>query len=292
MSFGDFLSENKVAVGITVVLICGGVYGYKTAPQNLNGIDKSYFINNAIGIPLTANVSEDAIKVAVSSSFNDEQKQHIKNAIEELDIDVKGVEYEIILDETVESPISDLNCIHIKKTGEISHQIQDQYDKNYNGKTTILHNPFTGKIMYPLTINLHVESINNTAELRADTTEYYDKDGRVNIDNGKSHQEYYNEALQQVFKRVVKHEMLHTLGLADQYADDMETKTIMYYSDTYDAPIDLTEHDKHIVNTVYTTKIADTEVNINSKIQLPNNVKVPESAIKKFKEKHEFEPEF
>lgn len=286
MSFGDLSGEHKLAVGFTVLVVCGGVYGYRTATQNLNGVDKSYFIKNIVGTPLTATVGEDAIKVAISDSFSDEQKQHIKQAIEELDIDLTGVEYEVILDETVASPISDLNCIHIKKTGEISHQIQDQYNKNYNGKTTILHNPFTGKIVYPLTINLHTESLNYTAKLRADTTEYYDKDGWIGRDNGKSREEYFNEAVQQVFKRVVKHEMLHTLGLDDQYQDDMETKTIMYYADTYDAPLDLTDLDKHIVNTVYTVKVNNQDINISSRVQLPDTVKITEAAVKNTKEKH------
>ena len=47
----------------------------------LNGIDKKYFLNNVIGVPLTAKVKKDAIKVAVSNSFTEEEKQHIKEAI-------------------------------------------------------------------------------------------------------------------------------------------------------------------------------------------------------------------
>ena len=153
--------------------------------------------------------------------------------------------------------------------------MQENSKKGYNGATTFLHNPLNGKIIYPVDINLHVETMEETAELRADTNEYYDKDGRVNIDNGKSHSEYYNEALKDVFERVVKHEMLHTLGLADQYSDEMETKTIMYGYDSYDAPIDLTELDKHIVNTVYTTKVDNTNVKITSTVELPKEVNLP-----------------
>lgn len=284
-------NNNKLIIGATVLVVCAGAYGYHTANKNLNGIDKKYFLNNVIGVPLTAKVKKDAIKVAVSNSFTEEEKQHIKEAIEEFDFDVKGIEYEIILNETIESPVSDFNCIHIKKTGEFSHEVQEQYNARYDGKTTIYHNPFTGKIIYPLTISLHVESMNETAESRADTTEFYDKDGYPGRDNGKSHEEYYNEAVEQVFKRVVKHEMLHSLGLADQYSDEMETETIMYYANTYDAPIDLTDLDKHIVNTVYTTAIANQEIKISSTVNCADKVKVPEAVIKKAKEKYGEGPE-
>ena len=85
--------------------------------------------------------------------------------------------------------------------------------------------------------------------------------------------------------------MLHTLGLDDQYQDNMETKTIMYYADTYDAPLDLTDLDKHIVNTVYTVKVDNQDINISSRVQLPDTVKITEAAVKNTKEKYGNGPE-
>ena len=67
-------------------------------------------------------------------------------------------------------------------------------------------------------------------------------------------------------KCVIKHELLHTLGLKDLYDQKYETESIMYFAQTPDSPKDLTQKDKDLVNSVYTHEYVNCGLFANTKV--------------------------
>lgn len=105
-------------------------------------------------------------------------------------------------------------------------------DKGVLGEATI--NTSGYKIVYPITITVD----------RNDYKNDYNLDG------------------------IVKHELLHTLGLADMYDQKYIDESIMYYTAT---GIDnLTDSDVQIINTLYANKYTNEEYNIFTHIFEPS----------------------
>ena len=66
---------------------------------------------------------------------------------------------------------------------------------------------------------------------------------------------------------VVKHELLHTLGLADMYDEKYKDETIMYYAITEKK--DLSQSDVEIINRLYSNKLTHKNFTVETSIYAP-----------------------
>ena len=214
---------------------CITTANFSQAKQKMNGVDASLFHQNMLKMPLTLPVDRDAIQVAINKGFTNEQKQYIKEAIEELDIDLTGIKYEILLDET--GPAN--KCINIKNVDYIVNDALAVTNYNFTN--------YDHHILYPISIELDTENI--------------EKDRCL---------DFYN--YEQAFKRIVKHEMLHTLGLVDIYDIFERDDTIMYGYMTKNIKLDLSKRDKEVLNTVYRLKSDKKTAEITAITSTPKQV--------------------
>ena len=95
--------------------------------------------------------------------------------------------------------------------------------------------------LYPIKISIDADKIKN-------------EDGTLDIE---------------LFKAVVKHEMLHTLGLGDIYDKTQKTKTIMYHEFDSQTPRDLTQEDIDFVNSIYTDRYVNSGLFASTQVQQP-----------------------
>lgn len=91
---------------------------------------------------------------------------------------------------------------------------------------------------------------------------------KISIDADKV-TEQNGELNVELFKAVVKHEMLHTLGLADIYDEQYKTKTIMYHTFNSETPTDLTQADIDLLNSVYTSKYVNSGLFASTNVGRP-----------------------
>jgi len=216
--------ELSVVGGIGGKLMNDHVYSMdKTA-----NVDRSKFLKNIFNDPLLLPISKDAIPVIIDQKFSQKQKDCIAKSIQELDIDLTGINYKVVLN----NEKTDENCIKINRT----------YIEDYSILAETKFNAFASTINYPINIDVSI-----------------DKFMRETVEN--------NDFAQKVCSTVIKHEMLHTLGLCDLYEGKYETKSIMYYMLTLNSCDDLSDSDKYIINTVYNSK--DQGYSVASNVQLP-----------------------
>lgn len=196
------------------------------ANAKMNGVDPNLFYKNALNMPLTLQVGRDAIQVAINKGFSDEQKQYIKEAIEELDVDLTGIRYKILLDE--KGPED--KCINISNVTNSDDYCLAEAKSNCS--------IYDHHLYYPISITLQTDKIEN--------------DSAVAL-----------YGIEDIYKRVIKHEMLHTLGLQDTYDYNLKDETIMYGYLKSGIAMDLTDKDKEVLNTVYSADLGDKIIDIN-----------------------------
>ncbi|MGN1213233.1 MAG: hypothetical protein ACI4TZ_04255 [Christensenellales bacterium] len=219
------------AVVITLFVgLAGSVAVNRVVADNrVKGVDSQLVCRTDFGAPVYANLGKDKnLDVIIDESFNDTQKQNIKNAIEELDVDLKGVNYNILLD-------SD-------KAGKKCINITNQYytdDSNAIAFTEMDINNIYGNVIFPVQISIFSDKYDSI----------YDD---PNFDK-------------KYMSATVKHEMLHVLGFKDVYDSEYQNKTIMYGElNSRTKLFDLSQADKDMVNTVYKPITKDINVRVDT----------------------------
>lgn len=230
----------KVQAVFMVVVGSMLITNNSVAHNKLNGADPNLFNKSVLNMPLTLPTDGNPIQVIVDNRFDDEQKQYIKQAIEELDVDLTGIKYEVLLD----GEATKEQCININRAVS-------------NGSDTLAHtetrhHSYDYQIMYPINIDVQINKIK-----RHECADLHGVEAHV--------------------KKVIKHEMLHTLGLADLENWSQETETIMFAYSTPNGLLDLSERDINVINTVYTTKGGS---EFQASTTMPKNLKVVKSVIK------------
>ena len=199
--------------------ICGSfTYTMLNSRYKLNGAPSDRFLQNPYKVPVTMPISNKDIQVLIDTNFSTEQKQYIKQAVEELDLELTGVSYKIELD----SSKSKAKSIKINRV--------DSDKTNGLAVTKFKTIGFFGYVNYPINMEVQIDKIAPQQNLNENDVDY--------------------------LKGIIKHEMLHTLGFKDIYDDSLQNRTIMFY-DCEKGPQyihDLTEEDKNIANTVYAPK--------------------------------------
>lgn len=226
-------------VSTTVLIGLVGSFSFSliNGQCKMHGVDSNRFFKNNFGVPITLPVNKNEIQVLIDKEFSDEQKNCIAKAIDEFDFDVKGVKYKVELDPSKAKNKS----IRIKKA--------TTYDKDGLAVTDLKSRGYFGYFQFPINIDVQVEKIMPTK-----------------ISN-KNNQRYLSS--------VIKHEMLHTLGLKDIYDKKMKQETLMYGINNNDGTTlyDLSESDKQIVNAVY-RPIEDESVKYNVSTAVSNKMVV------------------
>lgn len=223
--------RKKVDKFLTVVLHITCIYGiYNVSSQvadNISSINKTQNVNkdlfyqNIFGVPYLMETDGKPIDVVVNENFSDEQKDIISKSISSLDEKLVGLDYNIILDNTK----SNKNCITINSN--IDHQNKEE-DECY-GVTYTKFPVFGTKLIFPVEIKLNLDEINNSYNGAIAKAKTYD----------------------QFLGSIVKHEMLHTLGLKDLYDYAENGKSIMYGYTTAKSLNDPSEEEINTINTVY-----------------------------------------
>lgn len=241
----DKVKEKKISNAISVTLIVGflGSIALNAIGANLRYKEAENFqyMKNAIGVPIVADLGFDkTLDVVIDESFDENQKNHIIKAIQELDIDLTGVSYNIVLD----SDKAGKKCINIHKLD------YDITNEDCLGNTIYKAHPVYGKVMFPVDIELYTEAYTDT------------------FDDPDFKEEY--------FSCLVKHEMLHVLGFDDVYDEDYINKTIMYgYYTSENTLFDLSQSDIDMVNSVY-KPAKEKFINVKTREPLFVNPKVEE----------------
>ena len=232
---------HKIAekVSVTIILALSGSFVYTMANSNYktNGVPKEKFIQNPFKVPLTLPLTNKDIQFLIDENFSNEQKQCIKNAVEELDVDLTGITYKVELDNSKKS----LKSIRINKV------------KNDNSEglavTQVTTTGFFGYINYPVHIDVQIDKIVPQQKLDETYTEY--------------------------LKGIIKHEMLHTLGFVDIYDSSLKFDTIMYGHSAIGENYlhNLTEKDIEMVNRVY-TPANNKDIRFDTRITTPKQTKL------------------
>lgn len=208
----------KVSIVVLVGLAGSFVYTMVNSNYKTNGIPKDKFMQNVFRVPLTLPMTDRNIQVLIDENFSTEQKECIKEAVEELDVDLTGVTYTVELDNSKKQ----FQSVRINKV--------EKDDGKGLAVTKVSTTGFFGYINYPVKMEVQVDKIAPQKGLNEEETDY--------------------------LKGIIKHEMLHTLGFVDIYDNSLKNKTIMYYAtDAGKSYIhDLTAIDIDMVNKVYTLK--------------------------------------
>lgn len=237
----DFTRVRNVFIGLilsaaTILGVGGAKKAYTKvkaiaddATPNIQTNDRGKFLE-IDGKIKTLPVGPEGINVLIKDSFTQEQKECIVDAIEELDIHLDNIKYNIYLDPW-KAPSQ---CITIEEV---------DFTVPRGGLTMLTYLPFNPYLMYPIEM-------------------YIDTDWHKTEDQ---------------LKCVIKHELLHALGLTDLYEEKYETESIMYFAQTADSPKDLTQDDIDLVNRVYTREYVNCGIFATTKVGKP----VVASAIKK-----------
>lgn len=206
---------DAVSTTVLVGLIGSFAFSLVNGQCKMHGVDTDRFFKNNFGVPITLPVNKNEIQVLIDKEFSDEQKNCIAKAIDEFDFDVKGVNYKIELDPSKAQ----------KKSIRIGRVANDS--NNGLAVTDLKSRGYFGYFQFPINIDVQVEKIMPTNLPTEDNQRY--------------------------LSSVIKHEMLHTLGLKDIYDKSMKSETLMYGINDNDGTTlyDLSESDKQIVNTVY-----------------------------------------
>lgn len=210
-------------VSIVFMIALGGSFVYTMVNSNYktNGVEKDRFMQNIFRVPLTLPLTNKDIQVMIDENFSSEQKQCIKNAVEELDVELTGVTYKVELDNSKKA----FKSININRA---------ESDSGYGLAVTKINSTgFWGYINYPIKMEVQIDKIVPQENLDKNDTDY--------------------------LKGIIKHEMLHTLGFVDIYDSAEINKTIMYYESCKgpDYIHDLTKDDLEMVNSVYKVKNND-----------------------------------
>lgn len=226
----------KCCITFAVGVWGGFVYTMLGSNYKLNGAPENRFMHNLYKVPLTMPFTNKDIKVLIDKNFSDEQKQCIKQAVEELDIDLAGITYKVELD----SSKSKFGAVNIRKASADNSQGL--------AVTKFSSVGFFGHVNFPINMEVQIDKIAPQKNL-----------DRLDVD---------------YLKGIIKHEMLHTLGFKDIVDSTLKNKTIMYYtSERGDQYIhDLTQEDKQIVNTVYAPKNSNTKYSVS--VTTPTNLTV------------------
>ncbi len=210
-------------VSIVFIIAMGGSFVHTMINSNYktNGVAKDRFMQNLFRVPLTLPLTNKDIQVMIDENFSSEQKQCIKQAVEELDVELTGVTYKVELDNSKKA----LKSVRINKA--------DSDKSNGLAVTRVKSTGFWGYINYPIKMDVQVDKIVPQENLDKDDTDY--------------------------LKGIIKHEMLHTLGFIDIYDSKEMNKTIMYYESEKGSNYihDLTAKDLEMVNSVYKVKDND-----------------------------------
>ncbi|MGN1221816.1 MAG: hypothetical protein ACI4TT_01115, partial [Christensenellales bacterium] len=119
--------------------------------NRVKDIDNNLITRTDKGVPILVRLSKDkTLDVVIDESFNDEQKQNIKEAIQELDVDLKGVNYNILLN----SDKAGKKCINITK-GSFN-------ENNFHAlaATTFAANKYFGNVIFPVKISISSDFYN------------------------------------------------------------------------------------------------------------------------------------
>lgn len=147
----------------------------------------------------------------VMQNIDLETKKQIVKAVTDLDNLCPNLDYVIYEDNYDSAPIK-----------RISFSLSQQMNSSTLGETQYIYNINKAEIKYPISITLN---------------DYF-KDA------------YFSDNKKPVMESVIKHELLHTLGLRDLYDENELGKTIMYYAINKDA-LDYTVRDKEVIDYVY-----------------------------------------
>lgn len=226
--------KKKIDKIITIALHVTCIYsGYGVANQvvdNINSIqktktvDKDLFNQNIFGVPYLMDIGEKPIDVVINENFSEKQKEIISKSISSLDEKLVGVDYNIILDSTK----ANKKCITINNN--INPKNENEGD--CYGVTYAKYPVFGTKLIFPVEIKLNLDEINN--------------DYKGAIAKAKTYDQFLGS--------IVKHEMLHTLGLKDLYNSSENGKSIMYGYTTQYSLNDPSDQELYTVNTVYPNK--------------------------------------
>lgn len=172
------------------------------------------------GKVITLDKFKEPITVTLANSFSEKEKEQIVDAINKLDEISPNLNYTII-----NSPnISIMADININKEDKLASPLA-------LASTTLKYND-KAKITYPIYIDID-QSFSN----------YF-----ANIDMKEN----------DILSRVVKHEMMHTLGFADLYGKEHFDKSIMWYStENFDVVKDYTERDIANIKKLYDNILVD-----------------------------------
>lgn len=212
------------------------VYTMLGSNYKLNGAPENRFEHNLYKVPLTMPFTNEDIKVLIDKNFSDEQKQCIKQAVEELDLDLTGITYKVELD----SSKSKFGAVNIRKASADAGQGL--------AVTKFSSVGFFGHVNFPINMEVQIDKIVPQKNL-----------DKLDVD---------------YLKGIIKHEMLHTLGFKDVFDSTLKNKTIMYYTSERGEHYihNLTNEDKQIANTVYAPKNSNTKYSIS--VTTPTNLTV------------------
>lgn len=166
-----------------------------------------FMLKTPTGKMVTAKIDESPISV-VLKDIPEEDKQAIVDAINDLDEISTNINYEI----------------YESKDYSVSGQI---YIKNGEGSgvelglTTMSYNNYTGKISYPIFININLDECHKI----------------TSSETGKN-----------AVEAVAKHELAHTLGFSDLYDEKLKDESIMWY---YLNLEDYTDSDEYRIRKLY-----------------------------------------
>ena len=185
------------------------------------------------GQAFTLPVGRDGIHILISQNFTKEQQEAIIEAIKELDEHMLHVKYNIYTDAS-KAP---KNCITLEEVDPIKNIVT-------TGITESTHIPFVPYLLCPIEVCIDADmSMHKYTGLQKDR-----------------------------FKCMVKHELLHVLGLKDLRDKKYETETIMYYTQTKNSPRDLTQSDIDMLNDIYDEEYVNRPY-FNYKFDIKNDVK-------------------
>lgn len=234
--------DKFVTIAMHITCIYGLYNGISLVSDNVesaiksSAIEKERFNQNIFGAPYIMDSNGKPIDVVISENFTDEQKNIIANSISNLDDQLVGLDYNITLDNTKTSK----NCITIDTN--IDHNNKDE-DECY-GVTYAKYPVFGTKIIYPVEIKLNLDEINN--------------DYKGTLAKIKTYDEFLGT--------IVKHEMLHTLGLKDLYDYAENGKSIMFGYVSAISPNDPSQEELKVLNSVYPNRyqnILSAKIDIN-----------------------------